>query len=72
LLDTNVKLLLIGGIVGLAIGVGLTIFYFSLAHFFAVNARASDTNAKNQRVAENASANTKDGTVTDKRRGVGA
>jgi len=38
--DTNVKLLLIGGIVGLAIGVGLTIFYISLAHFFAVNARS--------------------------------
>jgi hypothetical protein len=67
-----VKLLLIGGFVGLAIGVILTIFYFSLAHFFAVNARMSNTNAKNQRVAENASANTKDVTVTDKRRGVGA
>jgi hypothetical protein len=69
-----VKLLPIGGFVGLAIGAILTIFYFyfSPAHFFAVNARMSNTNAKNQRVAENASANTQDVTVTDKRRGVGA
>jgi len=35
----KVKLLLIGGFVGLAIGVGLTVLYFSLATFFAVNAR---------------------------------
>ena len=62
----------IGALVGLAIGVILTTFYFSLAHFFAVNARMSGTNTKNQRVAENASANTQDVTVTDKRRAVGA
>ena len=37
----NVKLLLIGGLVGLAIGVGLTVLYFALAEFFAVNARAA-------------------------------
>ena len=46
----KVKLLLIGGFVGLAIGVGLSILYFSLATFFAVNARA--LNAK-QKVADN-------------------
>ena len=34
------KLLLIGGLIGLAIGVGLTILYFSLARFFEVNAKA--------------------------------
>jgi hypothetical protein len=70
--DTNVKLLLIGGVVGLVIGVGLTICYFSLAYFFAVNARAVDTFVKNQRVAENDSENAEGATVIDKKRGVGA
>ena len=37
----NVKLLLIGALVGLAIGVGLTVLYFALAEFFAINARAA-------------------------------
>ena len=37
----NVKLLRISGVVGLAIGVGLTVLYFALAEFFAVNARAA-------------------------------
>jgi hypothetical protein len=37
----NVKLLLIGGLVGLAIGVGLTVLYFALAEFLTVNARAA-------------------------------
>jgi sorbitol-specific phosphotransferase system component IIBC len=41
----NVKLLLIGGLVGLAIGVGLTALYFALAEFFAVNARAASREA---------------------------
>jgi hypothetical protein len=36
-----VKLLLIGGLVGLAIGVGLTVLYFALAEFFAVKAKAA-------------------------------
>jgi hypothetical protein len=36
-----VKLLLIGGVVGLAVGVGLTVLYFALAEFFAANARAA-------------------------------
>ena len=34
------KLLLIGGLIGLAIGVGLTILYSSLARFFEVHAKA--------------------------------
>jgi hypothetical protein len=38
---TSVKLLLIGGLVGLVIGVGLTVVYFALAEFFTVNARAA-------------------------------
>jgi hypothetical protein len=42
-------------VVGLVIGVALTIFYFSLGYFFAVNARAVDNFARNQRVAENGS-----------------
>jgi hypothetical protein len=33
-----VKLFLIGGVVGAAIGVGLTVFYFALADFFRVQA----------------------------------
>jgi len=41
-------------VVGLVILV-ITIVYFSLAYFFAVNARAADKFAKNQRVAENGS-----------------
>jgi hypothetical protein len=40
----KVKLLLIGGLVGLIIGVG--VFYFSMAKFFAANARALDRNQK--------------------------
>ena len=40
------KLLLIGGLVGLAIGVGLTVFYFALADFFRVQARAESEMAK--------------------------
>ena len=39
----NVKLLLIGGLVGLAIGVGLTVLYFAVAEFFTVNARAASS-----------------------------
>ena len=34
------RLLLIGGLVGLVIGMGLTVLYFALAEFFTVNARA--------------------------------
>jgi len=42
----EVKLLLIGGLVGLVIGVVLTVFYFSLATFFAVNAKALEATQK--------------------------
>jgi len=43
-------LLLIGGLVGLAIGVGLTVLYFAVAEFFTVNARvASIETAKTQK-----------------------
>ena len=66
------KLLLIGVVVGLVVGVGLTILYFSLAYFFAVNARATDYSPKNQRVAEKGSENAGAATATDKKRGVGA
>ena len=34
----DVKLFLIGGVVGAAIGVGLTVFYFALAEFFRAQA----------------------------------
>jgi hypothetical protein len=44
--DVNVKLLLIGGLVGLTVGVGLTLLYFSLVKFFGANARALDRNQK--------------------------
>jgi len=40
-----VRLLLVGGFV-LAIGVGLTVLYFSLATFFAVHAKALDGHRK--------------------------
>ena len=52
-----VKLLLIGGVVGLVIGVVLTVFYFSLATFFAVQAKALEAT---QKVAENGNENAKD------------
>jgi hypothetical protein len=41
----NMKLLLIGGLVGLAIGVGLTVLYFAAAEFFRVNAKAASSEA---------------------------
>jgi hypothetical protein len=42
----KVKLLLIGGLIGLVIGVVLTVFYFSLATFFAVQAKALEAAQK--------------------------
>jgi hypothetical protein len=60
-----VKLLLIGGLVGLVIGVVLTVFYFSLAAFFAVNARALDAT---QKAAEGGKGNAEGATVADKRK----
>ena len=41
----KVKLLVIGGLVGLIIGVGVTVFYFALAEFFRVQARAASSAA---------------------------
>jgi hypothetical protein len=61
----NVKLLLIGGFVGLAIGVELTVLYFALAEFFAVNARV--LNAK-QKEAENGHWSAEDSLATDSRK----
>ena len=52
-----VKLLLIGGFVGLMIGVALTVFYFSLATFFGVQAKALEAT---QKVAENGNENAED------------
>ena len=61
------KLLLIGGLAGLVIGVVLTILYFSLATFFAVNAKALNTIEKGvQHGHENAEDVT---AVIDRRKG---
>lgn len=43
---SKVKLLFIGGVIGLVIGVALTVFYFSLASFFAVQAKALEAAQK--------------------------
>ena len=59
------KLLLMGGLVGLVIGVLLTVFYFSLAAFFVVNARALDAT---QKAAEGWKGNAEGATVADKRK----
>jgi hypothetical protein len=61
----NVKLLLIGGLVGLVIGVGLTFLYFALAEFFAVNAGALNTT---QEAKKNVKKNAEEGTALDKRK----
>lgn len=58
------KLLLIGGLLGLIIGVALTIFYFSLASFFRVNAKALDVVQK----AENAKKNAAGAAATDRKK----
>ena len=65
------KLVLVGGIVGLVIGVGLTICGFSVAYFFAVNARASEIFPESQGVAQNSGEDAADAAVTDKKLGVG-
>jgi hypothetical protein len=62
LADSNVKLLLIGG-VGLVIGLGIS----SLTYFLRVNGRA-EALAKSQRATKNASENAETATVTDKTR----
>jgi hypothetical protein len=53
-----VKLLLIGGLVGLVIGVVLTVLYFSLATFFPVQAKV--LRAATQKVAENSNESAED------------
>ena len=62
------KLLLIGGLVGLVVGVVLTVFYFSLAAFFAVNARALDATQKAAEGGKGAEGATVTDNVTDKRK----
>ena len=69
------KLLLIGGLVGLVIGVGLTVLYFALAEFFAVNAKALDAKALSEKAlnaiqtaAEKGTEKAKDVTAPDKRK----
>ncbi len=58
------KLLLIGGLVGLIIGVALTVFYFSLATFFGANSKALSAVEKR----ENAKKNVADATATNKKK----
>jgi hypothetical protein len=60
-----VKLLLIAGLVGLVIGVGLTVLYFALAEFFAINARALNTA---QEAKKNVKKSAEDATAIDKRK----
>jgi hypothetical protein len=60
-----VKLLLVGGLVGLVIGVVLTVLYFSLATFFAVNAKALNTIEKGE---ENGNEKVGDATAIDRRK----
>ena len=45
------ELILIGGIVGLIIGVTLTVLYFVFARFFTIEARALDRNHRNAQLA---------------------
>jgi cytochrome c-type biogenesis protein CcmH/NrfG len=66
--DISLKLL-IGGT--MAVGVVLALCYFSLAHFFAVNARAKDGLAKRSRKAEK-DRDPERATLTAKKRGAGA
>jgi len=61
----RVKLLLMGGLVGLAMGAGLTVLYFALAEFFAVNARA--LNAKHK-ATENGNENLEGSISMDERK----
>ncbi len=68
LADSNVKLLLIGG-VGLVIGLSIS----AVAYFLKLNARVETlAKSQNQRVANNASETAEAATVTDKTRAAGA
>ena len=71
----TVKMLLIGGLVGLAIGVGLTVLYFSLATFFEVNAKSLNAKALSEnalsaigKTAEKENETAKEATAPDKRK----
>lgn len=64
----EVKLLLIGGLVGLVIGVVLTVLYFSLATFFAVQAKALN---RIEEGAKNGNENVQDASVIIDRRKAG-
>jgi hypothetical protein len=66
-----VKLLLITG-VGLLIAVALLFAYFSQAYFFAVNAKAIDSFAKDQKAAEQSSKNVTVAIVKEKKSAAGA
>jgi hypothetical protein len=44
----NVKLLLVGGLLGLITAVALTVVYFSLGKFFAASARALNRNQRRE------------------------
>jgi hypothetical protein len=59
-----VRLLLIGLVTVLVIGVALTVFYFSLATFFHVHTQALDAVQR----AENAKKNAADANATGKKR----
>jgi len=50
-----VKFFLVGVLVGLVIGVGLTVFYFTLAAFFELNAKALEKEALKPRLKAKAS-----------------
>lgn len=45
------ELILIGAIVGLMLGVSLTLLYFFFAKFFSIHARALDRNHQNAQLA---------------------
>lgn len=57
---SKVKLLFVGGIIGLVIGVALTVFYFSLATFFEVEAKTLEA-AQKRSGSDNATINRRKG-----------
>ena len=67
----SVKLLLIGGVVGLVIGVVLTVLYFSLAAFFTVQAKALDEQQKAEGERNKNSQDKKPGRVGRDNHGLG-
>jgi len=67
----SVKLLLIGGVVGLVLGVALTVFYFSMAAFFRVQARALDEQQKAEEERNKNAQDKKPGRVRQSNPGLG-